>query len=107
LTVERHKKEGKMADDGVSVFIAADDGTLSGTKDEREAKLAERRLFEIDQYYHLIEPYTFKTVFIDISGTFQSTTLFCFYFFTTNAHLLFHISLFINTRCIFKLMKRV
>eukprot|EP00026_Physarum_polycephalum_P011726 Phypoly_transcript_11967.p1 GENE.Phypoly_transcript_11967~~Phypoly_transcript_11967.p1 ORF type:complete len:362 (+),score=58.85 Phypoly_transcript_11967:36-1088(+) len=56
-----------MAEDGVQVFIAADDGTLSGTKEEREAKLAERRLFEIDQYYHLIEPYTFKTVFIDIS----------------------------------------
>jgi hypothetical protein len=55
--------------DGVQVFIAADDGTLSGTKEEREVKLAERRLFEIDQYYHIIEPFTFKTVFIDISGT--------------------------------------
>lgn len=50
------------------MFIAADDGTLSGDKEERERKLAERRLFEIDQYYHLIEPYTFRTVFIDISG---------------------------------------
>lgn len=57
-----------MGDSGFQVFVAADDGTLSGTKEEKEKKLAERRLFEIDQYYHIIEKFTFKTAFIDISG---------------------------------------
>ncbi len=54
--------------DGFQVFVAADDGTISGTKEEREAKLAERRLFEIDQYYHFIEKHTFKTIILDLSG---------------------------------------
>lgn len=57
-----------MGDSGFQVFVAADDGTLSGTKEEKEKKLAGRRLFEIDQYYHIIEKFTFKTAFIDISG---------------------------------------
>jgi len=53
---------------GIHALMTADDGSLPGnvTEENREAFLASRRLFEIDQYYESIKDFTFRTTFVQV-----------------------------------------
>lgn len=53
--------------DGFTVFMAADSGNVPCKEEEREAFLAHRRLYELDQYYGSIKDYTFRTEFLELS----------------------------------------
>jgi len=51
-----------------TTFMLADDGTYPNLgREEIDAMIAERRLFELHSYYESIEPHTFKTDFVELS----------------------------------------
>ncbi|KAL6058969.1 hypothetical protein QOT17_014497 [Balamuthia mandrillaris] len=55
------------ATNATAVFIPTDDGSLPCKPEELRQLLAERRQFELDQYYDHIQPHTFDTRFVAFS----------------------------------------
>ena len=47
--------------------MGADDGSLQGTPEEIKATIAQRHIFELDQYYENIKAHTFTTSFVALS----------------------------------------
>src|SRR5688572_20184407 len=60
--------ELRMAEDnGAVLFMSADDGSLPGANGKEEELMAFRHAYEMDQYYPVIEKYTFRTLFVPVS----------------------------------------
>ncbi|KAL6063817.1 hypothetical protein QOT17_011313 [Balamuthia mandrillaris] len=55
------------ATNATAVFVPTDDGSLPCKPEELRQLLAERRQFELDQYYDHIQPHTFETRFVAFS----------------------------------------
>jgi hypothetical protein len=52
---------------GATVIMSADDGSLPGRKEDYEAIVQYRQLFELHNYYEGIKAFTFETIFLPLS----------------------------------------